>query len=630
MAFDFLSFKALVKDISVGKQLPDSVYTHKSAFKSIPKPLQSVISNVAKALKIEDSEWNIIKFYKRDFKVAFLNYPDFDDYAYPPLNQSITVDLQKLSQRKADYSKSDNPPILHRKETFVEASYPLIELFREITLEGEEAGLFEKTRTIGFRKNWERLISSRGLKLDDKGRLHSKGDSNVTLPDAEFNGKIERHRTAIDRNQLSAPMQVVAKHGYLDGNFSVLDYGCGKGDDVRELEAHDVDCIGWDPVYQPENDLENCDIVNLGFVLNVIEDRTEREETLKRAFEYADKFLIASVMIAGDSVISQFKPYKDGVITSRNTFQKYFGQSEFKYYLETTLNEDVIAVGQGIFIIFKDKIEEQNFLLKRQHVRRDWNQLTQKEPKQPQKVVTKELIEKHKELFDDFWALCLDLGRLPAIPEFEFSQQIRKVAGSHKKALDALFEKHGKDLFKKAKFVRKCDLLVYFALGLFEKRKAYRNMPESLKRDIKAFFKDYSNAIELAGQALFSVGNPQLIEALSVDAYNELKHGEFEQGHHWTVHKDLLEKLPPELRIYVGCAIQYYGDIGEMDLVKIHFTSGKVTLLRYDDWSKDEPVLVERIKIKLKEQDIDFFEYSQRFTLQLLENKQLFSTHSNS
>ncbi len=624
MALDFQQFKALVKQIKTGKQLPDSVYTHESALDSIPETLFKIITNVAKALNIHRDEWNLIKFYKRDFKIAFLSYPDYDSYAYPALRQSITVDLQKLSHRKADYSKSDNPPILHRKETFVHISYPRSDVFKEITNEGETASLYENTRTIGFKKNWERLISSKGYFLDEVGRLHRKGSEAVKQINSDFNGEIERHRTAIDRNQLSAPMQILAKHEYFDGNYSVLDYGCGKGDDIRELEAHEIDCIGWDPVHKPENDIEVCDIVNLGFVLNVIEEREERKETLVRAYEYADKLMIVSVMVAGVSTINQFKPYKDGIITSRNTFQKYYGQSEFKYFLETTLHEDVIAAGQGVFIIFKDKIEEQNFLLKRQHIKRDWNQLSQREKKTPEKVITKELIDKNIDLFNDFWALCLDLGRLPAIPEFEFSQQIRNVSGSHKKALDALLNKYSDDLYSQAKYARKCDLLVYFALGLFEKRKAYTHMPESLKRDIKAFFNDYSTAIELATDILFSVGNTTLIEELATLTFNKLKTGEFEEGHHWTIHKTILDELPPELRIYIGCAVQYYGDIEKMDLIKIHFTSGKVTLLRYDDWSKDEPLLVERIKIKQKDQDIDFFDYSGKFQPVPLINKKVF------
>ena len=59
--------------------------------------------------------------------------------------------------------------------------------------------------------------------------------------------------------------------------------------------------------------------------------------------------------------IYQFTPYKDGVITSRKTFQKYYAQSEFRNFLETSLGVEAIAVGQGIFILFKDKIDKEYF-----------------------------------------------------------------------------------------------------------------------------------------------------------------------------------------------------------------------------------------------------------------------------
>ncbi len=54
-------------------------------------------------------------------------------------------------------------------------------------------------------------------------------------------------------------------------------------------------------------------------------------------------------MVAGESITRQFTPYKDGVITSRNTFQRYYTQSEFKAYLEGSLGETAIAAGQGVF-----------------------------------------------------------------------------------------------------------------------------------------------------------------------------------------------------------------------------------------------------------------------------------------
>ena len=317
--------------MTVGKQLPDAVYVHESALTQVPEELVALALQVADSLEIPESDWNLLKFSKRNFKITFLNYPRFEEYAYPELHGNYTVDLQRLSVRKANYAKSDNPPILHRKETFVNEDYPLYSLFKEITTEGEKAGLYENSRSIGFKKNWQRLINTKGCFMDEAGRLHRKEALADQNPTAEpVISKIERHKTAIDRNKLSSPMQTLARHGYFDGNHSVLDYDCGKGDDVRELEAHGINVSGWDPTHQPDDTLTKSDIVNLGFVINVIEDINERRETLKKAFSYAKRVLVASVMVAGESVIRQFTPYKDGIITSRNTFQRYYTQSEFK------------------------------------------------------------------------------------------------------------------------------------------------------------------------------------------------------------------------------------------------------------------------------------------------------------
>lgn len=619
---DFEQYKSFITTLKVGKQLPDAIYVHKSALPAVPEKLVSVLQTIATALKINAEEWNILKLYKRDFKVAFLSYPDFENYAYPALQHSFTVDLTKLSLRKSSYANSDNPPILHRKEAFVQADFKLYELFKNITAEGEAIDLYENPRLIGFKKNWERIIEKKGYFLNEFGRLCPKliADTNiVSVINDEV--QIKRHKTAINRNQLSQPMQILARHNYFNGEYSVLDYGSGKGDDMRELEAHGIDISGWDPVYLPDSDLVKSDIVNLGFVLNVIEDKDERLDTLKRAYEYADKLLIVSVMIAGESLIRQFTPYKDGIITSRKTFQRYYTQSEFRSYIEESLDESAVAVGQGIFIIFKDKMEEQNFLLKRQHVNRNWQKKTQRNFLSRQSSIQKDLVDMHLELFTDFWDTTLDLGRIPANNEFEFSDQIRRVAGSHNKAHKLLIERFGNELFTEAQEKRKDDLLVFFALDLFGKRKPQVKMPDRLKRDIKYFYNSYNQAIEQAKKVLFSIGSPDLIEKSCNKAYKLLNSGYLEEGHSYTFHIRHLGNIPPELRIYIGCATQLFGEIDNFDLVKAHINSGKVSLMRYDDWSKESPLLVERIKIKMRDQDIDFFDYGGRFEPPPLLNK---------
>lgn len=334
------------------------------------------------ALGLEDKDWNVVKFFKRDHKVALLNYPGFFEDAYPALDHTYTVDLERGTFRESTYRNSDNPPILHRKETFVKPDHPSAALFRAITEEGEKVGLYENPRSIGFRKSWERLISHKGYVLNEQGRLKPKASNASTAVHLPANGKVrvERHLTAIDRNKLSAPMQALARHNYLEGDYSVFDYGCGKGDDVRELEAHRLDVVFWDPVYHADGAKKRADIVNLGYVINVIEDRKERDHVLRDAFRHTEKLLAISAMLAGDSTVAKFTPYKDGVLTNRNTFQKYYTQSELRSYIETTLDTNAIAVSPGIFFVFKDELEEQIFLSERQHIRREWAQLTSREP----------------------------------------------------------------------------------------------------------------------------------------------------------------------------------------------------------------------------------------------------------
>ena len=616
---DFITFKKNVAAINIGKRLPDSVYVHVSALEYCPEILVKLVVNVYTALKIPTDTWNVVKFSMKDFKISLLNYPAFDTYAYPSLTKSYTVDLLKLNVREANYADSKNPPILHRKELFVHESHCNRSQFVQNTSAGEALGLYIKPRTIGFKNSWNKLIRSKGYYLDDSGILKPLSES------VEDSTKelivIDRHLTAIDRSQLSTPMKILANNGFLKGEHSILDYGCGKGDDIRELEAHGIDAIGWDPVHCPETDLINSDIVNLGFVINVIEDIEERNATLRTAWELTDKLLIVSVMIAGESVISQFMPYKDGVVTSRNTFQRYYQQAEFLAYVKNVLKVSPIAVGQGVCILFKSDLDEQNFQLKKQHIHRTWTHLTFTESSKETIRSLEKTITNNKELFDDFWQTTLDLGRTPANDEFDQSEHIRRLAGSHKKALDALIAYNGDSELIKAQNVRQEDLLVYFALSLFEKRKPYTHTPTSLKRDIKVFFESHSAALDEAKGLLFTVGNPENIERESMLAFEALKSGEIQRGHHWTLHKRHLDSLPPILRIYIGCATQLYGDLSTIQLIKIHFRSGKVTLLGYEKWETEQPLLIERIKIKLRDQDVDFFDYVGQYNPVPLLNK---------
>ncbi len=87
----------------------------------------------------------------------------------------------------------------------------------------------------------------------------------------------------------------------------------------------------------------------------------------------------------------------------------------------------------------------------------------------------------------------------------------------------------------------------------------------------------------------------------------------------------LVEQLPPLLRVYVGCAAVPPGDHHNADLVKIHIGSGKVSLMRYENFEgKALPCMVERVKIKLLKQHIDFFAYGAAYEPPCLYRKSCF------
>src|SRR5687767_2809350 len=105
---------------------------------------------------------------------------------------------------------------------------------------------------------------------------------------------VQRHRTAMARTSLSRPMAVAYEDGVISAEKSVFDYGCGRGGDLRQLRQLGITAAGWDPSHQPDAPMRPADVVNLGFVINVIEDVHERGEVLRRAWSLAAQALVVA------------------------------------------------------------------------------------------------------------------------------------------------------------------------------------------------------------------------------------------------------------------------------------------------------------------------------------------------
>ncbi|BCW52039.1 hypothetical protein StoSoilB13_43810 (plasmid) [Arthrobacter sp. StoSoilB13] len=153
--------------------------------------------------------------------------------------------------------------------------------------------------------------------------------------------------------------------GLLIPDRTVFDYGCGKGDDIRHLRTLGYAVDGWDPVHRPNVDRCSAEVVNLGYVLNVIENQEERAQTLRSAWALAMGLLVVSARLTWDGRDLAGRPFGDGIITRTGTFQKFYEQAELANLIEQTLSVKPYAAAPGIFYVFRDGAAAQRFVASR-------------------------------------------------------------------------------------------------------------------------------------------------------------------------------------------------------------------------------------------------------------------------
>jgi DNA phosphorothioation-associated putative methyltransferase len=147
----------------IGKQTPSALYVHRSAMAETPPVLQ-VYEGCARVLAGTVASANMIKLSVTEPQVSYLTYPEFDRVPHPTLRSAITVNLRRLTVDLRDYSGSDNPPLLHRKEEFLGDDHPRRPLYERLTRAEVRAGLYEHPERIGTLKGWQATLVTAGAK----------------------------------------------------------------------------------------------------------------------------------------------------------------------------------------------------------------------------------------------------------------------------------------------------------------------------------------------------------------------------------------------------------------------------------------------------------------------------------
>ena len=611
--------------IRLGKRLGEHYYLHVSTLTLLPLDWQTRVAQASQIAGLDPStHFNVIKLHQDGDQLSLLEYNAFFDDPFPQLARSWRISLSRKTVIFRSYQESRNPPILHRKELLLSPDDPRGPGFAAITESAEAIGLFADPNRIGFREYWYGLIAERGYELVGNEFLPLANSAVQSIDQISVvSASVQRHLTALSRSNFSAPVQALSRHGLIRFGVTFFDYGCGRGDDVRGLLANNIDATGWDPHFAADAGKRTADVVNIGFVINVIENMGERVEALRGAYFHTKGVLAVAAMLSSHAV-PDGRPYNDGYMTSRKTFQKYFTQAQLRDFIEHTLEENAIASGPGVFFVFRDKDLEQQFLSRRYGHRsqtvlsRGWIRERPHREKTPRIDRNIRLFEQHRELFSGLWLRMLELGRHPDKDEIDNLSEVEATVGSLARALrfaEAHFDTRELEL---ARSSRSADILVFLAMMQFEKRKPYGHLETRLQRDVRLFFSDYSSAQAYARQALYSLGDVSAIDKACREA-SEKGLGWLEESQSLQLHVSLIERLPAVLRIFVGCATVMFGDISTFDLIKIHVRSGKVSLMKYEDFENSAlPRLVQRVKVKLRDLDIDIFDYGKEYPPTLL------------
>lgn len=154
--------------------------------------------------------------------------------------------------------------------------------------------------------------------------------------------------TAIHRTSISAPLKKLLETNRLNIYQTILDYGCGHGFDLNYLKSNSFKIEGYDKYIETfSNEFyynNHYDAIICLYVLNTISEYNERVSVLKELISLLNSkgkiFLaVRSIDELNSSKNTNYKKYKDGIITSRGTFQKYFTKDDLEELIHNNFSD---------------------------------------------------------------------------------------------------------------------------------------------------------------------------------------------------------------------------------------------------------------------------------------------------
>jgi DNA phosphorothioation-associated putative methyltransferase len=152
------------------------------------------------------------------------------------------------------------------------------------------------------------------------------------------------HKTAITRHRESQIARRLVEQGILSDLAvkSILDFGCGWGDDVAFYARHGVEAAGYDCNGRFGCDArpkQSFDLVTVVFVINVLPSPDDRLEAIRESAEYVKPggyLLVAArseAAIKAEAQKGRWASFSDGFLSDarKKTFQKGITKDEIAW-----------------------------------------------------------------------------------------------------------------------------------------------------------------------------------------------------------------------------------------------------------------------------------------------------------
>lgn len=413
----------------------------------------------------------------------------------------------------------------------------------------------------------------------------------------------ERRLTAIARRALSVPARTALAEGQIAADTSVLDYGCGRGDDVDALCKLGVLAQGWDPVFSPQTKRQPSHSVLLTYVLNVIEDPQERLQTLRRAWELTEHVLVVSARLDWERRRVTGQEFSDGVLTSRRTFQHLFGANELRRYVQDATKVRCVSAAPGVIYAFRHDSDRLAYLARRIIPDEQWREANNATTA----VAAMVSFTEHR-------------GRPPRLEEMP-EPVLNSLGHIKPKELQRLV-RTAVDTEKVQESAKRSTLntLLFLALELFNGRGRFSSLPLAVQFDTRSFFISYTEACRRADRLLLKLRDDAYIRA----AMRASRAGKLTPTALY-VHRRAVEQIPTVLRLYEHCAAIAAGRPPTWNLVKLQHEGRGVGWFDYPDFDIDpHPRLASSCTVDLATFTTSFRSYTDTEDRPLLHRKHEF------